>query len=154
YRQARSELLRGESGVPADIERLALLAETHLNEGDVAAARKVLDEGLHQVGLDARLLDLLADAAERAGDLRRAADALERARKTRPDSPRLARRLRDAYAASGRWAEALALQGEILLRVHDATTLAREEHVMRGLRYQAALAETDPRRAARLLLAV
>jgi tetratricopeptide (TPR) repeat protein len=154
YRQARSELLRGESGVPADIERLALLAESHLNEGDVASARKVLEDGLLHVGLDARLLDLLADAAERGGDLRGAADALERARKIRPESPRLARRLRDVYSASGRWSEALSLQGEILLRLHDAATLAREEQVMRGLRYQAALAETEPRRAARLLLAV
>jgi len=46
------------------------------------------------------------------------------------------------------------VQGEILLRVHDATTLVREERVLRGLRYQAALAEPEPRRAARLLVAI
>src|SRR5262249_61989124 len=101
YRQARSELLRGESGIPEDTERLVLLAETHLNEGDPAGARKVLEEGLHRVGLDARLLDLPAEAAERAGDLRAAADALERARRARPESPRLARRLRDVYGSTG-----------------------------------------------------
>src|SRR4029077_10120201 len=38
------------------------------------------------------------------------------------------------------------------LGVHDAATLAREDEVMRGLRYQAALADDDPRRATRLLL--
>src|SRR5205814_10710436 len=80
------------------------------------------------------------------------ADRLERARRARPGSPRLARRLRDVYAASGRWTDAAALQGEIVLRIHDAPTLAAEEQAMRGLRYQAALAETDPGRAARLLV--
>src|SRR5207244_3403467 len=84
---------------------------------------------------------------ERTGDLRAAADALERARAVHPESPRLARRLRDVHATAGRWSEALVVQGEILLRVHDATTLVREEQVLRGLRYQAALAEPEPRRA-------
>jgi predicted Zn-dependent protease len=152
YGQARSELLRGEDEVPADRDRLVLLAETHLHEGDPAAARGLLEDGLHRIGLDPRLLDLLAEAAERGGDHRAAVDALERARKSHPESPRLARRLRDAYAASGRWADALALQGEIVLRVRDATTLSHESRVMRGLRYETAIAEADERRAARLLL--
>jgi len=154
YAQARTELLRGEDDVPTDVGRLVLLAETHLAEGDGAGARKILDAGIHRVGLAPRLLDLLAEAAERSGDLRGAADALERARVGQPDSPRLARRLRDVYAAAGRWSEALELQGQILLRTHDAVTLAREEQMMRGLRYQAALAERDALRAARVLLGI
>jgi tetratricopeptide (TPR) repeat protein len=152
YAQARAELLRAERGAPADAQRLVLLAETHLREGDAAGARKLLDEGLHKVGLEPHLLDLLADAAERSGDPRGAADALERARKAHPVSPRLARRLRDVYAASERWSEALSLQGEILLSIHEPDALAAEERVLRGLRYQAALAEGDARRAARLFL--
>src|SRR5262249_59632254 len=105
--------------VRAEGERLVLLAESHLHEGDAAGARKVLEEGILRVGLEPRLLDLLAEAAERSGDVRGAADALERARLARPDSPRLARRLRDVYAHAGRWTEALAVQGEILLPLHD-----------------------------------
>jgi len=155
YRKARSELLRVERGAaPSDATRLALLAETHLNDDDPAGARKLLEEGLQEAGPEPRLLVLLAEAAERTGDLRAAADALERARAVHPESPRLARRLRDVHATAGRWSEALVVQGEILLRVHDATTLAREERVLRGLRYQAALAEPEPRRAARLLVAI
>jgi len=154
YDQARRELLRGEDEVPSDRDRLVLLAETHLHEGDPAAARRVLEDGLHRVGLDPRLLDLLAEAAERAGDARAAVDALERARTAQPESPRLARRLRDAYAASGRWVDALAVQDGIILRVRDAAALAREERVMRGLRYQTALDEVEAPRAARLLLAL
>ena len=157
YQKARNELLRVEHGaVPSDATRLALLAETHLNDGDPTGARGLLEEGLHTVGPEPRLLALLAEAAERTGDLRAAANALERARAAHPDSPRLARQLRDVHAATGRWSEALAVQGEVLLRTHDATTLAREEQALRGLRYQVALAdgEQEPRRAARLLLAL
>jgi predicted Zn-dependent protease len=154
YTQAREELLRGAGGVPSDATRIMLLAETHLHEGNPAAARQALEDGLVRVGLEPHLLALLAEAAERLGDPRGAADALERARHAQPDSPRLARRLRDVYAAAGRFAEALAVQGDILLRVRDRDTLAHEEHALRGLRYQAALAEPEPRRAARLLLSL
>src|SRR5207245_11272343 len=144
-------LLRVERGAaPSDATRLALLAETHLNDDDPAAARKLLEEGLQEAGPEPRLLVLLAEAAERTGDLRAAADALERARAVHPESPRLARRLRDVHAAAGRWSEALVVQGEILLRIHDAASLAREERALRGLRYQAALAEPELRRAGRL----
>jgi tetratricopeptide (TPR) repeat protein len=152
YEQARAELLRNDGGIPSDAGRLALIAESHLQEGNPAEARALLEEGLLRLGLEPHLLALLAEAAERTGDLRGAADALERARGAQPESPRLARRLRDVYGAAGRWPEALALQGDILLRVHQPATLATEEAVMRGLRYQAALGEPDDNRAARLLV--
>lgn len=154
YGQARAELLRAERAGPPDVGRAVLLAEIHLHENDPAAARRVIEDTVAQVGLEPRLLALLAEAAERDGDLRGAADALERARRTVPQSPRLARRLRDVYTAAGRIPEALALQGEILLALRDPATLAAEEETMRGLRYEAALAEPDARRAARLLVAL
>src|SRR5262249_50290451 len=128
-----------------------LLAETYLHEGDPAAARRLLEESLVEVGHDPRLLDVLADAAERVGDLRGAADALQRARLGQPDSPRLTRRLRALYIATGRRSGALALQGELLLRLREPAALAVEARILRALRYQAALAEGDPRRALRTL---
>ena len=99
-----------------------------------------------KLGLDAQLLDLLAEIAERAGDLRGAAEALERARV----AP--ARRARGSRAGcatstppSERWPEALALQGEISpARPRRRRRSRAEEQVLRGLRYQAALAETEP----------
>jgi len=154
YAQARAELLRVENSAPTEAQRATLLAETYLHEGNLADARRIVEEALANLGLDARLLDLLADIAERAGDQRAAAEALERARSLQPASPRLARRLRDVYAASERWPEAMALQGEILLHVRDMDVLRTEEQVLRGLRYQAALAETDPKAAVRLLVAL
>src|SRR5437588_559916 len=80
--------------------------------------------------LDPRLLDFLAEACERTGDLRAAAEALERARLAQPESPRLARRLRDVYAAAGRWPEAVSIQGQLLLRVREPSGLAREQQMM------------------------
>lgn len=154
YAQARAELLRDKGAAPTDTGRLALLAETYLQERDLEAARGLLDEGLKQAPTDPRLLDLLAETAERSGDLRAAADALARARQALPGSPRLVRRLRDVYAAAGRWPEALALQGEILLGIREPAALGEEEQMLRGLRYQVACADPDPRRAARQLLAI
>jgi tetratricopeptide (TPR) repeat protein len=156
YGQARAALLRDEGGVPADATRLALLAEAHLHDGDVAAARRVLEHGMRQEGVavNPHLLALLAEATERGGDLAAAADALEQARQLLPQSPRLARRLRDVYLAAQRWPDALRLQGEILLGVRDPAALADEERVLRGVRYQAALGEADGRTAARHLIAL
>jgi tetratricopeptide (TPR) repeat protein len=154
YEKARAELIRSEGGVPSDATRLSLLAESHLQEGNPAEARALLEDGLLRTGLEPHLLALLAEAAERTGDLRGAADALERARGAQPESPRLARRLRDVYVAAGRWPEAVALQGQILLSARNAATLPAEEAIMRGLRYQATLGEPDTNRAARLLLAL
>ena len=154
YAQARAELLRSKAGEPGDAGRVALLAETYLQENDLAAARSLLEEALGRMAAEPHLLDLLAEAAERSGDLRAATDALARARQALPGSPRLIRRLRDVHAAAGRWAEALDLQGEILLGIRDPATLVREEELLRGLRYQVALSDDDARRAARQLLAL
>jgi tetratricopeptide (TPR) repeat protein len=154
YAQARAEILRAEGDVPGEMPRLVLLAETHLHEGDPAAARRILEHGIVHIGPDPRLLDLLAEAAERTGDLRAAASALERARQLLPDSPRLARHLRDVYVAAGRWTEALEVQSHFLLGIRSAEALAVERATLRGLRYQGALAEAEPRRAVRLLAAL
>ena len=154
YAQARAELMRAEGSAPSEAQRATLLAETYLHEGNLPDARRVVEEALVNVGMDARLLDLLAEVAQRAGDLRGAAEALERARAAQPASPRLARHLRDVYAAAERWPEAMAVQGEILLQVRDADVLRTEEQVLRGLRYQAALGQREPRDAVRMLVAL
>jgi len=151
---ARTELSRTHRGAPLDGHRVALLAEAHLQEGDPASARTLLERAIATLGPVPRLLDLLADAAEATGDRPAAVEALERARPVEPESPRLARHLRDLYTASGRWADATAVQRDLLLRLHEPAALAVEREVLRGLRYQAALADTDPRRAARVLVAL
>lgn len=154
YAQARAELLRRPEELAADRMRVALLAETHLHEGDPTAARHVLEEAQARHEPDVHLLDLLATAAQESGDLRAAADALERARALRPGSPRLLRRLRDVRIASGDFTGAVIAQQELLLGLRAPAALAAEERVMRGLRYEAACAEPDDRSAARRLAAI
>ena len=152
--RARLELLRVTGGAPADVPRVALLAETHLAEGDATAARAVVEQGLARDANEPRLLALLATAAVGTKDFRTAADALERARRADPENPGIARRLRDAYVAEGRWVDAMALQGDILLNLQSPAALATEERVLRFLRYQVALQEPDAHRAARALTAL
>lgn len=150
YAHARAELSRGESAL-SDRGRAALLAEAHLREGDAVAARRVLEEALPRLGPDPCLLDLLAGAAEALGDTAGAVAALEQARRLDPASPRLLLRLRDAYLASRRWADALPLEGEILLAARSPDVLAAETTVLQGIRYELACAEADDARAARRL---
>jgi lipopolysaccharide biosynthesis regulator YciM/uncharacterized integral membrane protein len=152
WAQARAELARAH-GEP-DAERLALQAEVLLHEGDPVQARTLLERAVARLGDDPRLLDLLADAAERTGDRGSAAAMLERARIALPSAPRLAHRLRDVHARAGRWSDALAVQTGAMLAVRDPEKLAEEREALCGLRYQAALATSDPRQAARQMLAL
>src|SRR5262245_37561 len=46
--RARTELLRAPEPPGSDVSRLALLAESHLQEGDAETARDVLERGLPQ----------------------------------------------------------------------------------------------------------
>jgi len=148
---ARAELARPAEHPALDASRVALLAETHLQEGDPESARDLLLGATPGTDVEPRALDLLARAAEELGDRQGALDALERAYRAAPGSPRLAARLRDLYAAHGRWAEAATLQAELLLHLRSPVRLAIERDRLIGLRYEAGAAEPDPRRAARQL---
>ncbi len=148
---ARAELLRAREQPTSDVTRVALLAETHLQEGEPEAARDVIEHAAPAIAGHPRLLDLRARADEALGNAPAALDALERAYRALPGSPRLASRLRDRYAADGRWAEAMALQAEVLLRVRAPARLAAERETLVGLRYQASLVGQEDLRAARQL---
>jgi uncharacterized integral membrane protein len=149
YRQARTELLRAEGGVPGDADRLVLLAETYLHEGDAEGARKLVDEGIHKVGFEPRLLDLLGEAAERPATI---APPPTRSSARGPHS-RTARDSRAGCATSTPRPAAgptrSRYQGALVLRVRDAATLAREEETMRGLRSGSARRDRRARRGAR-----
>jgi len=148
---ARAELTRVSDHPTSEASRVALLAETYLQEGDAEAARDVLVRAGPAAAAEPRSLDLLARAAEELGDRAAAIDALERAYHAVPGSPRLAAHLRDLYAAHGRWAEAAALQAEVLLRLRAPGRLVAERNTLLGLRYEAAAAEPEHQRAARQL---
>lgn len=149
--QARATILRSEGGTPAERDRAELVAETYLAEGDLAGASELLASALERHPGDVRLLDLLATVAERRGEPERAIETIERARREEPDSPRLARRLRDLYVRTGRWRAALSVQDDIVARLKNAAALAREQETGLGLRFEVARTDADPERAAKLL---
>jgi predicted Zn-dependent protease len=151
YDRARAELLRSDRGLPAELVRIELLAETYLQENNLDGARLLLQNALDRLGAEPHLLDLLADVADRSNDTRLAIDAAERARRAQPDSPRLTRHLRDLYVRDERWQDALALQQDLLLKVKSPAAGADERGRLRGLRYQAASHGDDPDQAAKML---
>jgi predicted Zn-dependent protease len=151
YDRARAELLRSDRGLPAELVRIELLAETYLQENNLDGARLLLQNALDRLGAEPHLLDLLADVADRSDDIRLAIDAAERARRAQPDSPRLTRHLRDLYVRAERWQDALALQQDLLLKLKSPAAAVDERARMRGLRYQAASHGDDPDRAAKTL---
>ncbi len=149
--QARATILRSERGTPAERDRAEIVAQTYLAENDLAGAGELLASALERHPGDVRLLDLLATVAERGDDPARAVEVIERARREEPESPRLARRLRDLCIRTGRWRDALTLQEEIVARQKTPDLLAREQELALGLRFEAARADDDPERAAKLL---
>ena len=138
----------------AKLARERVRAETLLVAGDADAARTRLAEAVTSHGPDERLLELLAGASERSGDVPGAIAAVEEARRRLPDSPRLARRLVALYGTAGRWEDALAVETDLLLSLRSADALGAETATYCGLRYEAACADPDPGRAVRRLLAL
>ena len=154
YDQARAELGVDVDRIPSNPERVELAAESYLGDGDLAAARLVLERALAQVGPQPRLLDLLSTTAERGGDVAGAITTLEQLRPSLGSTPRLARRLRDLYVTAERFDDALAVQSDLLLDLRRGPALAIEERVLVGLRYVLACRDPEPGRAARRLSAL
>ena len=152
YDRARSELLRAQEGGETDPERAYGLARGLLETGDAEAAGSLVRDVLARAGDDPNLLELLAEAAERRGDVDAAADALERARRQRPGSPRLLRALRDLHVRARRWSDALAAEERVVVRIRAPEPLDAELHLLHALRYEVALAEPEARHGARILL--
>src|SRR5207249_3219691 len=121
---------------------------------DAHAARRGAARGIRRRRAARRVARGGQRRPPRVARVARATSSTARCATRRTESLRLGRRLRDVYAAAGRWPEALSVQAQLLLRVRDPAALVREQRMMRGLRYEAALGEPEPRRSARLLIAL
>jgi predicted Zn-dependent protease len=137
----------------AALTRERLHAETLLVAGDADGARTRLTEAVTTHGDDERLLELLAGASEQSGDVAGAIAAIENARTRLPASPLLRRRLCALYATAGRWDDALALETE-LVRSLGGAAAAAEAPTLCGIRFEAAVADPEPSRVLRRLLAL
>jgi tetratricopeptide (TPR) repeat protein len=148
----RSRRRRKTARERAALDRARVRAETLLVQGDADAARTRLTDALAGHGGDERLLELLAGASERSGDVPGAIAAMEDALARQPESPLLARRLRSLYASAGRWDDALALEERVLRTIRSPAATAAEAETLRGLRLEAAAADPDATRRRRRLL--
>jgi tetratricopeptide (TPR) repeat protein len=145
--------VRTAARTTARLARERVRAETLLVGGAPDAARTQLADALGAHGPDERLLELLAGASERSGDLAGAIAATESARARLPGSPLLARRLASLYAAAGRWEDALATE-DALVRALPPAAAATETATLCGLRFEAARADADRGRGLRRLFAL
>jgi len=142
--KARTSLAKALRDGPDDLAAFLMFARTYLDEGDFRGARTVLEEGLDRRGPDPKLLLFLAEAQRGGGDDAAAIEALERARRADPASPRVLTALRDAYTALGRWRDAGRVQEALLLVARDAATRVESERALVGMRYQSALEISEP----------
>ncbi len=152
--KSRALLAKALRDTPDDLAAFLLFVRTYLDQGDHRRARSVLEEGIDRRGPDPKLLLFLAEARLGLGDLPGAIEALERAHRADPASPRVADKLRDAYVGAGRWREAAAMQESHLATVHEPQARAQAERRLIGMRYQSALAIPEPSARATALRAL
>jgi predicted Zn-dependent protease/uncharacterized integral membrane protein len=119
-----------------DVADLIDYANTYVQEGHSAEAKRLLEHGQKDFGNDPLLLFDLARVARLAGDDAAAISALERALSVYPRSLRLLTMLRDALTDSSAWDRAAEIQERIVqLKPNNAS----ERNRLWGARYEAAL---------------
>jgi len=101
-----------------------------------------------------RLLALKSSVLERQNETRAATVALEQAVTREPESPRLVEALRDCYARERRWSDAADVETRLLTLTRTPAEVAREQRLLRGFRYEAALAHDDTEEVLRELRAL
>lgn len=142
--RARATLAKALRDHPDDLSAFLLFAHTHLDDRDYARALEVLQEGLDKRGHDPKLLLFLANAQCGLGQDAAAIESLELARRADPASPAILTALRDAYVSTERWPEAGDAQQALLSVLREPEARLEAERWLVGMRYQAALAITDP----------
>ncbi len=142
--RGRALLLRAWRRDPGHRRAALVAARSYLDDGDAAAAERVLHDALEHHRGDPDLLLALSRACDTQGDRVGAIQALEQLRAQYPRATRALVVLRDHYAHAERWAEAVAVQSAYLRTLSRPPLLAREREHLVGLQYEAALAVPAP----------
>ena len=142
--RARALLLRAWRRNPGRHRAALVAARSYLDDGEPAAAERVLRDALERHRGDPDLLLALSDSCDRQGDRVAAIQALEQVRAQYPRATRALVLLRDLYARGERWAEAMAVQSAYLRTLSRPPLLARERQRLVGLQYEAVLAIPAP----------
>ncbi|MBI1817944.1 MAG: tetratricopeptide repeat protein [Deltaproteobacteria bacterium] len=142
--RARTLLLRAWRRDPSQRQAVLAAAASYLDDGDAAAAERVLRAALDHHRADAELLLAVSDACTRQGDRSGAIQALEQLRAHHPSASRGLVALRAQYAATERWSEAVAVQRIYLRTLNRPPLIAREREHLLGLEYEAACKLATP----------
>ncbi|HVN83679.1 MAG TPA: tetratricopeptide repeat protein [Candidatus Binatia bacterium] len=140
----RAVLIRAWRRDPSRGRAVLAAATSYLDDGDAAAAERVLANALEEHRTDGELLLALSEACARQGNHLGAIQALEQLRAQHPHAPRVLIALRDRYEATARWGEAAAVQKVYLRTLNQAAMIARERARLLGLEYEDALARPNP----------
>ncbi|MDG2303040.1 MAG: tetratricopeptide repeat protein [Candidatus Binatia bacterium] len=147
FHSAGKKLARAAEKEPQDLETHLALARSQQELGELEAAQKILEAARAQHGPHPRLLSRLGNLAMARGNSGAAIDAFREAAATQPESPRLLAELMAALAAEGHYEDAVdAARRRLTLERHSI----RREQAKRdwlGVRYRAAVAQNDPKKA-------
>ncbi|MBX3026732.1 tetratricopeptide repeat protein [bacterium] len=129
------------------------LASSYMDTGEYPAAQEVLQAALEEDPNDADLRYALGETLRRRGEIFEAIRMLETLRVRFPHAPRVLISLRELYREAERWREAADVEAAYLESL-PAAARAGEQGRLTELRYQAALALSDPAERAAALDAV
>jgi thioredoxin-like negative regulator of GroEL len=114
YARARALFTKAAKKHEPDPGQVVDMADTWFEEGRPDQARKLLEDGLKDLGNDPLLLFAYARACSLLDDHTAAVSALGRARASYPDSPRVLEMLRDELFAAADWDAAEQVQQRLV----------------------------------------
>lgn len=147
FQSAGKKLALAAAKEPQDLETHLALARSREELEDLEGAQKILEMARAQHGPAPRLLSRIGQLALARGNAGAAIDAFREAAAGQPESPRLLAELMTALAAQGQYAEAVdvARRRLTLERLPARREQAKQEWL--AVRYRAALAQKDPKKA-------
>jgi len=146
--QARGLIERAIKAKPNEAGMIQALAETYIRENKAKEGLKILESGLVSNPDSVVLLNAVAACAFDAGEVRRAAKALEGVVELDPKNLSALRRLREIRVKDRSWGEAAALQKNIADCVRDEASTRREKRLLAGLLFEAAVSYLEDGRLA------
>ncbi len=149
--RSRSLLKKAWRRDPHNKEAALALAECYADTGEYEAAQQALEAAVAEEASDPDLRYALGEALRLGGRTEDAIRMHETVRVQYPHAPRVLVSLRQLYAESGRWKEAVEVQERYIAELASSEGIHRERERLRDFRYQAAMQIDDgPARIAAL----
>ncbi len=120
------------------------LAASYADTGEYEAAQSALRAAVEEQSADPDLRFALGEALRRNGETEEAIRIHESVRVQYPHAARVLVALRELYAQTGRWREAVEIQDRYISELAGSEGVQRERDRLRDFRYRAALQLDDP----------